>query len=127
MTTAAQEFPRRAVVKSADIAHRRTLRHAIDQYNASVERGRRRFIDWQAARQRCHEIKREAIENLDRYLVEFEQRLKARGGQVFWAESSEDARDYIRKLAQSRGVQIVVKARSMTSEEIHVTPALETR
>lgn len=125
MTTAAQEFLRRAVVKSADLAHRRTIRHAIDQYNASVERGRRRFIDWQAARQRCHEIKREAIENLDRYLVEFEQRLKARGGQVFWAESSEDARDYIRKLAQSRGVQIVVKAKSMTSEEIHLTPALE--
>lgn len=125
MTTPAQEFLRNAAVKSADLAHRRTIRRAIDTYEAAVERGRARFLDWQAGRERCREIKWDAVNHLDRYLLEFESRVKARGGRVFWAETADDARQYIAGLAASRGVHTVVKSKSMVTEEIHLTPALE--
>jgi L-lactate dehydrogenase complex protein LldF len=125
MSNAAAEFLRDAVTKSADLAHRKIIRHGIDKYNEASERGRARFSDWQAARQRCHDIKSEAVNHLDRYLLEFEEKIKARGGHVFWAENSEEARAYITELAKKRGVRTIVKSKSMVAEEIHLTPALE--
>jgi L-lactate dehydrogenase complex protein LldF len=125
MSTPAQEFLRNAAIKSADLGHRRTIRHAIDTYETAVGRGRARFSDWQAGRDRCREIKWEAVNHLDRYLLEFEARVKERGGHVFWAETAEDARQYIGDLAAKRGVRTVVKSKSMVTEEIHLTPALE--
>jgi len=125
MSSAAQEFLRIAAVKSADLTHRKIIRRGIDQYSAANDRGRSRFADWEAARQRCHEIKWEALNNLDRYLLEFEQRVKERGGHVFWAADSAEACRYITDLAVSRGVRKMVKSKSMVAEEIHLSPALE--
>jgi L-lactate dehydrogenase complex protein LldF len=125
MSNASQEFLRSAAERSADLTHRQLIRRAIDSYNVAADRGRSRFLDWEAARLKCQEIKWEAINNLDRYLLEFEQRVKDRGGNVFWAENSEEARRYITDLAVSRGVHKIVKSKSMVSEEIHLGPALE--
>jgi L-lactate dehydrogenase complex protein LldF len=125
MSRAAQEFLRSAAEKSADLTHRQLIRKGIDSYNAANERGRARFFDWEAARLKCQQIKWEAVNNLDRYLLEFEQRVKERGGHVFWAENSEEACNYIANLAVARGVQKVVKSKSMVSEEIHLGAALE--
>src|ERR1700752_708762 len=125
MSSAAHEFLRSAAVKSADLTHRQIIRRGIDQYSAANDRGRSRFADWEAARQRCHEIKWEALNNLDRYLLEFEQRVKERGGHVFWAADSAEACRYIIELAVSRGVHKMVKSKSMVAEEIHLSPALE--
>src|SRR5580700_11949705 len=113
MSSAAHEFLRSAALKSADLTHRTIIRRGIDQYSAANDRGRLRFADWEAARQRCHEIKWESLNNLDRYLLEFEQRVKERGGTVFWAENSAEACRYVTDLATSRGVHKVVKSKSM--------------
>jgi len=124
-TAAAREFLRSAAKKSADLNHRQIIRRSIDHYNAAVVRGRATFADWEAARERCHEIKQEALNNLERYLLEFEQGVKERGGQVFWAENSAEASQYITNLAVSRGVRKVVKSKSMVAEEMHLSAALE--
>ncbi len=125
MTTTAQEFLRSAAVKSADIAHRQTIRKNIDSYDVAVARGRSRFQNWQAAREKCQAVKREAIDHLDRYLEQFEANVKKRGGQVFWAENGEQARQYIVDLAAKNNVRTVSKSKSMVAEEIHLAPALE--
>src|SRR5579872_3456524 len=125
MSTPAQEFLRKAAIKSADPVHRRTIRTGIDHYEAAVERSGTRFQDWEAARQRLHEIKWEAVNHLDRYLLEFESRLKERGGHVYWAETAEDARRYIVDLAARNNVRTVVKSKSMVTEEIDLTHTLE--
>jgi len=121
----AQEFLRRAAERAADLTHRQMLRAGMDHYQANFAKGRGRFADWEAARQRCHEIKWEGVNHLDKYLLEFEARVKERGGRVFWAENSEEARNYVVNLAASRGVRRVVKSKSMVTEEIHLSPALE--
>lgn len=122
---AAAEFLRRSAEKSSDLTHRQIIRRNMDHYDAAVARGKSRFADWEAARERCAAIKQEAIENLDTLLLEFEKKILARGGHVFWAENSEEACDYIAQLATERGVKRVVKSKSMVTEEIHLTPALE--
>jgi L-lactate dehydrogenase complex protein LldF len=124
MSTAAREFLI-AAEKSAELTPRQTIRRSVGHYNAAVQRGRARFLDWEAARQKCYEIKWEALNHLDKYLLEFERRVEARGGRVFWAETAEDARRYVADLAAERGVRTVVKSKSMVTEEIHLTPALE--
>jgi L-lactate dehydrogenase complex protein LldF len=125
VTTAAQEFLRNAAEKSADLTRRAALRRSIDHYYAAVARGRARYTDWEAARERCHEIKWEAVNHLDRYLQEFEQRVLDRGGHVYWAANGEEARRYVCDLAAKRGVRTVVKSKSMVTEEIHLAKALE--
>ena len=125
MTTAAQDFLRSAAEKSANLTHRHILRKGIDTYNTAVNRGLSRFMNWEAARQKCHEIKFEAINHLDRYLLEFEQHVNERGGHVFWAQNAEDARKYITDLAERHNVRTIVKSKSMVTEEIHLAAALE--
>jgi len=127
MSLASREFLRRAALKTADPVHRQILRVAIQTHESAVARGRGRFRDWEAARQRCHEIKWEAVNHLDRYLLEFERRVVERGGHVFWAEDAEAARQYIAGLAARCGVRTIVKAKSMVAEEIQLTEFLEGR
>ena len=123
--TPAQQFLRDAAVKSADIVHREIIRKGMDSYDAAHLRGRSRFQDWEAARRRCQEIKREAINHLDKYLLQFEANVIAHGGHVFWAEDSAQACAYIADLATRQNVKTVVKSKSMVTEEIHLAPALE--
>jgi L-lactate dehydrogenase complex protein LldF len=125
MSAPAQYFLRSAAQKSADLVHRQIIRKGIDSYDVAVGRGHGRFQDYEAARQRCYEIKREAVNNLERYLLEFEEKIQARGGIVFWAADAEEARNYVADLATKRGVKKVVKSKSMVTEEIHLAPALE--
>src|SRR5436305_506485 len=48
-----------------------------------------------------------------------------RGGHVHWAETAEDARRIVVSIARQAGCRHAVKSKSMTSEEIHLNPALE--
>ncbi len=121
----ARQFMHDAAVKAADLEHREIIRKGLESYDAAHLRGRSRFRDWEAARRRCQEIKREAINNLDKYLLQFEQNVISRGGHVFWAENSEQACAYISDLAARHQVKTVVKSKSMVTEEIQLAAALE--
>jgi L-lactate dehydrogenase complex protein LldF len=125
MNSAAQEFLRKGAEKACDPLHRKIIERNMATYYNNVAVGKKRFADWEAARRRATEIKWEAINHLDKYLLEFEQRVTERGGHVFWAANAEEARRYISDLATARGVHRVVKSKSMVTEEIHLTPALE--
>jgi L-lactate dehydrogenase complex protein LldF len=125
MSSPAQQFLRDAAVKSADLVHREIIRKNMESYDAAHLRGRVRFKDWEAARSRCQEIKRGAINHLDKYLLQFEEKVIAHGGRVFWAADGDEACAYIKDLAVSRGVHTVVKSKSMVTEEIHLASVLE--
>jgi L-lactate dehydrogenase complex protein LldF len=124
MTPTAKEFSKAAAVKAADLRHRAVIQKAISTYDAAVARGQARFADWPNARSHAAAIKWETINHLDRYLEQFERNVLANGGQVFWAETAEDARQHILTLARRHQVQKVVKSKSMTTEEIHLNEAL---
>jgi len=125
MTTAAQEFLRKADEKSFDLRHRKTIRQGIDSYESAHNKGKSRFSDWEAARDRCAQIKAEALSRLDQYLIQFEEVVTSRGGYVFWAANSEEARNYVLEVAKKNNIKTVVKSKSMVTEEIHLNPLLE--
>ena len=49
----------------------------------------------------------------------------ARGGKVIWARDAKDACDFVRGIARERGVKLMVKSKSMVTEEIHLNHRLE--
>jgi len=73
----AQRFLRDAAEKSADLVHREIIRKGMESYDVAHAKGKTRFAFWEAARQRCQEIKREAVNHLDQYLLEFEKNVIA--------------------------------------------------
>jgi L-lactate dehydrogenase complex protein LldF len=80
-----------------------------------------------SARLRDHakRIKEHTLAHLDRYLEQLEASVEKAGGTVYWAASAEEARKIVVGIAQETKARRVVKSKSMTSEEIHINPALE--
>lgn len=81
--------------------------------------------DEAALRDQARAIRAHALSRLDELLVRLAEQVEARGGHVCWASDGEEARRYIAELARRRGVQTIVKSKSMASEEIHLNEALE--
>ncbi|SPE39054.1 Lactate utilization protein B [Candidatus Sulfopaludibacter sp. SbA3] len=81
--------------------------------------------DYQELRSQANAIKKHAIENLDYYLEEFEHNVQARGGQVVYCKDGTEVTDFILALAKRRGAHLIVKSKSMTTEEIDLNERLE--
>jgi len=88
------------------------------KHNRAVAAAIPYFQDWREA---AHRIKRYAIANLDKLLVEFEQKITARGATVLWARDAEEANRLILDIAREHGVKRVVKGKSMVTEEMELS------
>jgi L-lactate dehydrogenase complex protein LldF len=92
-----------------------------------IRREALRQLDFPAARRRAAEIKDEALGRLDYYLGQFEERVTAMGGHVHWARDDAEACELIAKLCEDVHAKLVTKSKSMVTEEIELTAALEER
>jgi L-lactate dehydrogenase complex protein LldF len=81
--------------------------------------------DYQELRDQARSLKEHALENLDYYLEQFESHVIARGGKVVWCRDGEEAAAFVVSLARERNAQLLVKSKSMTSEEIGLNEHLE--
>src|SRR4029453_13077000 len=66
-----------------------------------------------------------AIDHLDWYLEQFERNVVAHGGKVVWCENGQDVADFVLNLAKQRGAKLIVKSKSMTTEEIDLNERVE--
>ncbi len=76
-------------------------------------------------RSRAGAIRQHVLENLPQYLTQFVERVTTLGAQVHFAADAQQANSLITALGRARGLQLAVKGKSMTSEEIHLNDALE--
>ncbi|MBI4241455.1 MAG: iron-sulfur cluster-binding protein [Candidatus Rokubacteria bacterium] len=83
------------------------------------------FPQGEALRERAREIKEATLQKLDFYLEQLADNVERLGGHVHWAATGDEARGIILRLAQERGVKLVVKSKSMATEEIELNEALE--
>jgi L-lactate dehydrogenase complex protein LldF len=81
--------------------------------------------DYQELRTQANALKKHAIENLDYYLEEFERNVEAHGGKVVYCKDGTEVSDFVLGLAKQRGVSLIVKSKSMTSEEVDLNERLE--
>jgi L-lactate dehydrogenase complex protein LldF len=81
--------------------------------------------DADGLRDQARAVRAKALARLDELLTRLAENVERRGGQVCWAEDGAAARGYIVDLAKARSVELIVKSKSMASEEIHLNHALE--
>jgi L-lactate dehydrogenase complex protein LldF len=125
MNKTASSFIAKSTIKAADLNHRRKINFNIGKYNAVVPQGKAQFSDVMSAREMAKNIKHKAIENLDKYLEQFEKIITGRGAKVIWANDSNDALAAIGKICKEKECKTLVKSKSMVTEEIHLNHYLE--
>lgn len=125
MSNTAATFIAKSTIKAADLEHRRKINFNIGKYNAVVPIGKKQFTDVMQAREMAKIKKWEAIEHLDKYLLEFEEKITARGARVLWAETAQEALNQIGAICKEKQCKTLVKSKSMVTEEIHLNDYLE--
>jgi L-lactate dehydrogenase complex protein LldF len=81
--------------------------------------------DWPAALDEIARVRGETLAHLDRYVEQFAANGESVGGHVFFAADAAEARRHVVGLARERGARLIVKSKSMVTEEIGLNPALE--
>lgn len=118
-------FKDAAEQKAFDQKHRKTIQFNMGKYAATVEKGKTQYAHLEAARKWAKNTKWEAIENLATNLELFERQFTKRGGKVIWAETTEEALAAIEEIAKAKNANLVVKSKSMATEEIELNEHLE--
>jgi L-lactate dehydrogenase complex protein LldF len=74
-------------------------------------------------RRKAHEIRMKAVENLDFLLERLSEKIRSRGGHVYFAEDAGAAVKYSLDIARKHNVKLAVKGKSMLTEEIGLNEA----
>lgn len=121
----ADKFLKDSSTKSFDLNHRDVINNSIDKYNTAFEKSKSKFHNLENSKKKANLIKWKVMENLDRYLLEFETNFTANGGKVIWASDAEEARQEIWKIFEQHQAKSVIKSKSMATEEIDLNDFLE--
>jgi L-lactate dehydrogenase complex protein LldF len=125
--TTTQPLPFYERVDSA--LHDTTLQTALNRATGKFVHARSdalgAMIDADDVRNRARAIRANALSRLDELLERMADQVERHGGHVCWASDGEEASNYIVNLARERNVRLIVKSKSMASEEIHLNEALE--
>ncbi len=78
-----------------------------------------------AMRDRAREIRIHTLRHLDTYLAQFADAVEAVGGTVFFARDADEANEYVRGVAERASADLIVKSKSMVTEEIELNAAME--
>jgi len=81
--------------------------------------------DYQDLRTHANQLKKHTIDHLDHYLELFESNVIAHGGKVVYCSDSQEVADFVLSLAKERQARLIVKSKSMTTEEIQLNERLE--
>jgi L-lactate dehydrogenase complex protein LldF len=81
--------------------------------------------DWEALQDKGRAIKAHTLDNLAYYLEMVERNVIASGGHIYFARDAEAASNYVVNLAKERGIELVIKGKSMVSEEMALNHRLE--
>ncbi|MGV3706939.1 MAG: LutB/LldF family L-lactate oxidation iron-sulfur protein [Arcticibacter sp.] len=125
MTKLAEQFQITSEEKAFDLDHRRVINFNIGRYTTAVNRGLSRLANLEQSKKKAHVIKWKVMENLDKFLPEFEANFLKRGGKVIWANDAEEAQAEILQIIKKANARTVIKSKSMTTEEIHLNEFLE--
>jgi len=125
MSSHAKKFSHDANKVAFDLSHRQTIKFNIAKYNAAVVKGRERYLNLLLAKERAAYIKRAMLANWDTYLCQFEENATKRGVQVLWASDTAEATEYIRQILTENEARLLVKSKSMTTEEIELNLTAE--
>jgi iron-sulfur cluster protein len=122
--TRQEEFRRRA----AEALAKPGIRNALGRFGSAYRLARAEalaVLDYEAHRAKLRASKEDAIERLPELTTQFVEAARKAGAIVYEAKTADEACAYIGNLAKDRGVRLVMKSKSMVSEEIELNHHLE--
>ncbi len=115
--------------RAAGALNDRFLKQALDIATTKFLTLRRdafgQFPEGEALRDRARSIKEATLQRLDQHLERLVANVEAHGGHVHYATTAAEARDVVLEIARRTGARLVVKSKSMATEEIELNEALE--
>jgi len=120
-----KKFTQAAEKISFDINHRKTIQFNISKYDAAVAKGMARYKNVALAKDTAASIKRDVLANWSEYLLEFEKNITKNGAEVLWAEDAGEATKFITDILKDNNARLLVKSKSMTTEEIELNHTAE--
>jgi L-lactate dehydrogenase complex protein LldF len=81
--------------------------------------------EWEALRDMASGVKAQTLSNLHDYLLQFEENAQANGIIVHWAADAAEHNEIVLQLLKNKGVDRMIKSKSMLTEECHLNPFLE--
>jgi L-lactate dehydrogenase complex protein LldF len=123
----AQSFPEAARAALADTQLRHNLGHATHTIRAKRAAAVAEVPDWEGLREAGRALKERVLRHLDMHLVSLEESVTRAGGVVHWARDAEECNRVVGDIIAGHGVDEVVKAKSLTTEETGLNEALAQR
>jgi L-lactate dehydrogenase complex protein LldF len=117
-------FPAAARAALADTQLRTNLARATATIRAKRLSVVGEVGNWEELRLAGAAIKDNTLLHLDEHLLTLEKSLTARGATVHWARDAAEACAIVAEIAQTHGVDEVVKVKSMATQEINLNEAL---
>lgn len=121
----AHKFTHDANAIAFDEKHRNTIKFNISRYDAAVSKGMALYNDVNEAKTQAAAIKRDVLQNWGKYLLKFEEKITARGVEVLWAKDTAEATSFIEQILKENNAKLLVKSKSMTTEEIELNHTAE--
>ncbi|NLT95431.1 MAG: iron-sulfur cluster-binding protein [Clostridia bacterium] len=104
---------------------RAATRKVVDRLDNGKREASKQLEQWEEWRVQGAKIRQHVIENLDYYLNQLIENVKKSGGHVHLASKGQDAAGIIRDICLQHNAKLVVKSKSMVTEEIRLNKALE--
>jgi iron-sulfur cluster protein len=101
------------------------VRHNTQTFNRGRYAVTSLIPDYEKLKDTTRAIKEDAIARLPELLIQLEASVKRNGGHFFLAKDGAEASRYITEVCKRHQVKLVVKGKSITSEEIHLNHFLE--
>src|SRR5688572_13195971 len=97
------------------------IRSSTEKYHAAVRSGKSQYSNLELARNRAGFLKTKAIDNLDKYLLEFESHFTRRGGKVIWAPDKQAAMREMMGIITRSGATSILKSKAVTADELDLS------
>ena len=124
MSKQTSAFSLRVKAALSDTQLRKNFRGAMDFLRSKRQQAFSDEKEWRALRDHGAQIRQDVVERLPELLEQLEQNCTRNGIQVHWAETGNDANQIILDIARRRQAKLVIKGKSMASEEIELNSFL---
>lgn len=106
------DFKVKAIQKAQDVffAKRKTLVEQVPE--------------WEDFREEAAQIRDHVLHNLDYYINQFAENAEKAGAHVYFAKDADEANEYVMGIVRAKNAKMVVKGKTMMSEEIDMNHVL---
>ncbi|MEQ2525967.1 iron-sulfur cluster-binding protein [Robertmurraya yapensis] len=125
MKTSNEKFNDRVEKNLNDAFMRGAVSSAQERFQTRRLNAAEELGNWEEWRSHGEEIRQHVLDNIDYYLYQLSENVSKRGGHVFFANTPEEATEYIQTVIEKKNAKKVVKSKSMVTEEINLNTCLE--